>query len=362
MAKGKPTIDDVAKLAEVGRTTVSRVINKGPHVRAEIRERVLQAVGTLGYRVNHQARHLAMGGGRQMLLVHASSLDTEPNSYYHSGLELGASRACSMLGLMLTTQAVDPDNPGHRERLLDFVVDRGCDGIILTPPLCDDSALVAAIEKQGVPVVLISPGPATRELVPSIRIDDRAAGAELARHLLSLGHSQFAFIQGITGHLSAESRFDGFCEALALAGADPEAVVVARGNFTFRSGINCAQEVLTGKRPVSALVCANDDMAAGALLTAHKLDIDVPGRLSVTGFDDTPVSEIVWPPLTTVHQPLRKMGAVAVETLAKAGSDDQGTSPDEIIPYRLVARESTAAAPDSDWESAAPEGHALRKT
>src|SRR5215208_5486349 len=115
--KRNSTIDDVAKAAGVARVTVSRVLNNGTHVRPETRERVRRAVEALGYSVNHQARALASGTGRTILLAHSHDPDREPNSYYHSGLELGALRACSALGFDLVTRAVDPTST-DRGRLL----------------------------------------------------------------------------------------------------------------------------------------------------------------------------------------------------------------------------------------------------
>lgn len=113
LTEHKPTIDDVARLADVGRTTVSRVLNNGPHVRPEIRERVMRAVRQLDFKVNLQARNLAGGSSRQIVLIYASSVDSEPNSYYQSGLELGAIRGCANHGFQLSTQAINPDSADY---------------------------------------------------------------------------------------------------------------------------------------------------------------------------------------------------------------------------------------------------------
>lgn len=347
MSEKKPTIDDVATLSGVGRTTVSRVLNGGPNVRDEVRERVQRAVAMLNYKVNVQARFLAGGASRQLTLVHASDLDVEPNSYYQSGLELGALRACSERGFMLNTLTVNPADPGYCQRILESIASLRSEGIILTPPFSDDLALVQTLIEHKCPVVCVSGGDAVAQIAGAVGIDDEAGGHAMARHLISLGHRSFGFIDGLEEHLSAARRLDGFRRALNEAGIGAEGgagqLQIARGNFTFRSGIEIAETMLASAHRPTALVCANDDMAAGAMLTAHRMGLEIPADLSVSGFDDTPVSEIIWPPLTTVHQPIRRIGHGAVQLVTQAiqagrTSTEAGF---QSVPYRMVPRAST---------------------
>lgn len=340
----KPTIDDVAARANVARTTVSRVLNNGPNVREEVRERVQAAIAELGYRVNAQARHLASGSGRQIGLIHATDTESEPNSYYHSGLELGAMRACAERGFTLVTHTAMPARESDRERIIDLARSGSYDGLILTPPYSDDIALIEAIKALDCPLVCISAGPEARDHTAWVSIDDRAAGHALGDYLVGQGHRRFAYIDGIEGHLSAGLRLEGFMEALTAAGIAPQAVEIVRGNFTFKSGVELSARILDRKDRPTALACANDDMAAGSLLTAHKIGLRIPGDISITGFDDTPVSEIVWPPLTTVHQPIRQLGARAVERLVaiSSGKDDEAKREAAYVPFWLIVRQSTA--------------------
>lgn len=341
----RPTIDDVAAVAGVARTTVSRVLNNQPNVRDEVRAKVLSAVDTLGYRVNVQARSLAGRKAVRITLVHASDFDTEPNSYYSSALELGATRAAAQAGAQLITQVVNQNDPQAADDILARVRDDQSDAVILTPPFADDLELLRRLGDQGVALVCIAGGPQAEAMAQTVGVDDTGAGYDIARHLLDLGHRRFGYIKGIQGHLSAEGRFDGFLAALAEDGLAEADVRVARGNFTFRSGLDCAQALLSGGERPSALVCANDDMAAGALLAAHKAGLRIPQDIAITGFDDTPVSEIVWPPLTTIHQPLRRMAARAVELLlARVATGDVPAFRREIIAHELVVRDSSIAA------------------
>lgn len=306
----------------------------------------MQAVADLGYRVNVQARHLASGSGRQLALVYATDIDAEPNSYYHSGLELGAMRACAETGYSLSTHTVNSQRAGDRGRIVELGRQR-YDGLILTPPFSDDVALIEALREIDCPVLCISAGPAARSVVPWVGIDDRQAGFELGAYLVGLGHRRFGYIDGLAGHASAGLRAEGFADALGEAGLASDAMTRYRGNFTFKSGVEISAEILSRPDRPTALVCANDDMAAGALLSAHKFGLQIPGDISITGFDDTPVSEIVWPPLTTIHQPLRQIGAKAVELLV-ASIEKRAEPPlsanGHYVPFRLVERLSTAPA------------------
>lgn len=343
MTLKKPTIDDVASLAGVARTTVSRVLNGGPNVRDEVRQRVLAAMEALNYRVNPQARSLAGGGSRMLALVFASDLDTEPNSFYASALELGALRGCLALGYQLLTRHVAQQSPDRRRLVLDLIASHKCQGMILTPPFADDVTLIEEVRRLGSHVVTISPGGAGRDVADGVGVDDEAGGYDIARHLLTLGHRRFAFMSGIEGHLSAARRRDGLSRALLEEGLNPDSVEILQGDFTFRSGGILTARLLDGPSPPTALICANDDMAAGALSISHGRGFDVPGDLSITGFDDTPVSAIVWPPLTTVHQPLKDMAHDAVVALVERLNGSAGGLAwrFQTLPHAVVQREST---------------------
>ncbi len=341
MIRRRPTIDDVAALSGVARVTVSRVINGEPNVRAATRQRVLDAVERLGYKVNIQARNLAAGNSREIMLIHESDVEAEPNSYYFSGLELGALTSCARQGYQLAVQAIDPRDDGGRQQILTLVDSGRCNGLILTPPFSDRPEVVQALIDADCPVICIAAGAAVRGMTPSIGIDDERAGYDMARYLIALGHRRIGYIHGIEGHISAESRHAGFARALRDIGVDPDPGIAARGNFTFRSGIECCERILDAGG-VTAIMCANDDMAAGALLTCHKHGLAIPGDVSIVGFDDTPVSDIVWPPLTTIHQPIKEVGRQAAAALIKrievgAAAADQRY---DFVAHRIVERES----------------------
>jgi LacI family transcriptional regulator len=336
------TIDDVAKAAGVARTTVSRVLNNGANVRRETRERVQRAIEDLGFSVNQQARALASGAGRQVMLIHSHDPEREPNSYYHAGLELGALRACSSLGADLITRAIDP-HVGDPWLLVSAIIERDRPmGVIVTPPLSDHLQLLESAREAGVNMVAISAGEDARRFVSAVGIDERAGGKALGEHFASLGHRRVGMIKGPPDHRAATLRYDGFVEALRDAGID-DAPWTATGDFTFKSGVEGAERMLTERAGVTALACANDDMAAGAMFALHRAGIDIPAEVSVTGFDDTPMSEIIWPPLTTVRQPIQYFAERAVHMLFEGQAQPDIAAHYETVDHQLVVRESSAA-------------------
>lgn len=269
MPSKRPTIDDVASRSGVARVTVSRVLNGGQNVRAEVRDRVLKAVEELNYTVNIQARTLAGGSTSLITLVHPVDDESEPNSYWESALELGALRACADFGLQLVTQRVPKQKWKKRDWVIELIERNRAEGIILTPPFSDDAELRNLILSKGCLLTCIAPGPTAAEEIVSVRIHDERAGFEIAQYLLRLGHRQFAFIGGLAGHVSAARRWDGILKALIAAGIERSDIVVRNGDFTFKAGVDLTPEILSHDPRPTALICANDDMAVGALFAAH---------------------------------------------------------------------------------------------
>lgn len=345
MTGKRPTIDDVARLSGVARVTVSRVLNGGQNVRDEVRARVLRAVEELDYKVNPQARGLAGGASRLLAFVFASDPESDPNSYYEAALELGALRACLALGYQMLVQNVPDRTPDCHKRILELITAQRCEGLILAPPYSDDMVLIEAVLAQGCKVVTVSPGGGSRGRFDGVGVDDEAGGYDVAVELLTLGHSRFGFLAGIEDHLSADLRLRGFQRALSERGPDNAEYVVLRGDFTFRSGTHLAARLLDHPLRPTALVCANDDMAAGALSAAHARGLSIPRDLSITGFDDAPVAAIVWPPLTTVHQPVKALGQRAVELLvARLNGTSIAPGPVfQLLDHALIRRQTTAA-------------------
>ncbi len=341
MSGRAPTIYDVAELAGVGRTTVSRVLNGERKVKAATRDRVLNAVTQLRYKVNPQARLLAGGRAHTLMLVYPACDDHGPFSWYNLLIESGAQRGCAEAGLQLTINRVFPDSLHRLDRVLKPLQDMACDGVILSPPFSDDPELIAALKARHMPVACLAAGPETRELAAGIGMDDEGAGFDLTNYLLKLGHRRFAFILGLKEHISAGERFEGFCRALRAAGLSPADVPTFRGTLNYSSGVEQMQSIIdSGFRP-TAVVCANDEMAVGALYRAHQVGLAVPRDMTVVGFDDAPFASMVWPPLTTIVQPIYTMAQKAAEVILH--QIEGRPQRYELTPHRLVVRDSAAA-------------------
>jgi LacI family transcriptional regulator len=248
-------------------------------------------------------------------------------------------RGCSSLGLDLATRAVDPHDDNRFRQLAAILERERPAGVILSPPLSDDIEFIETARRARVQVVAVSAGEETRSAVLAVGIDERAGGREVGRHLTSLGHRRIGFIKGPEDHRAAALRFDGFLDALREARIDGQPWT-ATGDFTFKSGVEAADGLLHEGVKVTAIACANDDMAAGVMLSLHRAGLEIPRAISVAGFDDTPMSEIVWPPLTTVRQPIKDLTERAVHLLVDNPSNDSVQY--EALPFVLIVRESTA--------------------
>lgn len=210
------------------------------------------------------------------------------------------------------------------------------DGLVLTPPVCDEVEVLNELLRRGVPFVRVQPG--TRAgLVSSAFLDNEGAAYAMTRHLLELGHRRIGFVVGDRGYAVSEQRLGGYQRALAEAGVGLEPELVRPGSFDFASGGAAAEDLLRLAARPTAIFASNDEMAAGALAAAHRLGIAVPGQLSVAGFDDAAFASIVWPALTTVRQPVRALAEAATDLLLAPPAEAEHRE----LAYELIVRDST---------------------
>ncbi|MBI3367114.1 MAG: LacI family DNA-binding transcriptional regulator [Burkholderiales bacterium] len=336
-----PTITDVAQQAGVSIKTVSRVMNGEAGVRPDTREQVLAVMAALKYRPKQSARSLA--GARSFLI---GLLYFDPSAAFVAGVQQGASLSCREAGCHLVVESLHNDAPDLEQQVERMVHALRPDGMILTPPLCDNAQVIKALRDSQTPYVLVSPARDTAGVL-SVRMDDAHAAEEITNLLIGLGHQRIAFIQGPASQAASRLRYQGYKRALKRHRMALDETLVHAGDFTFESGVAAAHRLLSnGPRP-TAVFAGNDDMALGVLVTAQRLGVGVPSELSIAGFDDSPACGLVWPPLTTVHQPKDEMAraAVAMLTAASRGDTDAASGPGahRVLPHRLVVRESTAA-------------------
>jgi LacI family transcriptional regulator len=337
--KRAPTISDVAARAGVSAMTVSRVINGESNVRPTTRDAVRAAIAELNYAPNPAAQTLA--GSAQ---IRIGLLYSNPSAAYLSEFLVGGLDQASRSNVQLIVEKCEPDH--HEGEVARRLVASGIDGMILPPPLCDSASVIEALVETGTPGVAVATGQPPKGL-SSVSIDDYQAAFAMTRHIISLGHQRIAFILGNPNQTASGRRYEGYRDALRAAGLPVLDELVASGLFTYRSGLDAAEQLLDLAEPPSAIFACNDDMAAAAVAVAHRRALDVPGDLTVCGFDDTALATTIWPELTTIHQPITDMSRAAIDMLLDQVRARRASAKTEserlLLDFTLVRRQSDAA-------------------
>ncbi|MGT2446895.1 LacI family DNA-binding transcriptional regulator (plasmid) [Ensifer adhaerens] len=332
----RPKIKDIAERAGVSVATVSRALSGSSLVTDETRQRINALARELNYRPNVSARNLRTRRSMSVLLV----VRDVGNPFYLEilkGVEATA-REAGYAVLMGNTE----NDPDREVEYFNMLRDGHADGMILMtgklpPPEPGESA-----DLSHLPVVI------ALEMIegsgfPHVQIDNVAAAEAAVDHLIALGHRRVAHIAGPLPEVMALHRRDGYRAAMKAAGlAIPEGYEV-RGDYLLESGEACASDLFALPEPPTAIFAANDEMAYGAIHALRRLGRDVPGDVSVVGFDDLYLSKAFYPPLTTVSQPRADIGRTAMSQLLNVLSDgDVAAEPAIVLPTTLNIRGSTA--------------------
>jgi len=322
---------DVAKLAGVSLQTVSRVINDSPHVRADTRQRVQDAMRKLEYRPNPVARALVTGRSRTLGVVSFDTTLHGPASTLF-GIERAAHEADYFVSIVSLRSLASSSVVSAVERLRD----QGVDGILVIAP--QESATSALLHlPEDVPVVAAEAGPDAS--VPLVAVD-QFEGAQMATsHLLELGHRTVWHISGPVDWLEAQDRMRGWRSTLEAAGAP--APPVLHGDWSAHAGHELGRD-LAANPDVTAVFVANDQMALGLLRALHEAGRRIPGDISVVGFDDIPEAEYFTPPLTTVRQNFNEMGRRSLLLLLEQIESGVREARRETVAPELIVRASTA--------------------
>lgn len=334
------TITDVAERAGVSVKTVSRVMNDYAHISDKTRDKVRAAMEELHYTPSSIARRMRLGDTLSIGMLYG-----DPSSGYQARLNHAVLKACSDAGRYLAVEFFDESRPDWRRQLEAFLDRTRVQNLILVPPMCDSTELHRVLRDRDVRAVLISP---SRQIVGSsaIAMDDRGAALEMTNHLIGLGHERIGYIVGDPSHIAALLRRQGFEEAMQAAGLPigPHDILSAK-SFDFRDALELAETLLSRPDRPTAIFAANDDMAAAVVMTANRLGIAVPQDLSVAGFDNTTISQTIWPELTTVAQPFEEIGRQAVNLLGRREDRESGLSETRVVPHEILIRASTGLAP-----------------
>ena len=336
------SITEVAKLAGVSIATASRVVSEADYpVSAATRERVLEAARTLDYVPNALARGMLK---RQVPVVGVIVHDiTDP---YFAEVVRGVEDAASLSGFLVITCSTERDGDREREYLRLLRSMRAA-GVIFAGSGRDDDALnddlqrhIDSIREVGAAVVHLSPHAAGE---PEVGVDNEGGIAALVAALVGLGHERIAFLAGPSALFVARDRLAGYRRGLAEAGFTVDERLIVRTSFDREGGALGVDTLLAGEAPFSALCCANDLLALGALGRLAELGIRVPDEVSVAGFDDIGVAALTAPALSTVRMHLRELGRRGFAAVARVlDGTDAGH---EELPIEVVLRASTGGAP-----------------
>lgn len=302
------TIADVAARAGVSIRTVSRVLNRSPLVNAATREQVETVVAALQFRPSARARGLATGRSFLLGLVH-----DDRNALVLDPLQRGIVGAAAARGYELVVHPVAPGGGDPVADVLDFAGRSRVDGVVVVPPVSGIAGVAEALVRVDVPAVALS-SVALSGYGAVLVSDERGAARSVADYLVALGHRRIALLSGPVDAPSARERRAGF--VAALAGHGLTLTHEAEGDYGFDSGVTAATRLLRVENRPTAIFAANDVMAAAVLKVAASLSIDVPGALSVVGFDGSILARMLTPALTTVHRPIAAMaGAIATRLI-----------------------------------------------
>ncbi len=333
--RSRPTMADVAARAGVSKMTVSRVVNGRAGVSASMHARVQAAIEALGYVPSHRGRSLAVGRTRLlgMLVLDVVSEWVWP-------LIRGAGREAEVRGYQLLLRTTGMGEVASFDVRQPSLASDLFDGLIIVSwrvPL----AFARQLARRRFPVVLVDAFQRPRR-IDWVSSEDRRGAYQATRHLLELGHRRITFISGGREPYLARERLAGFQAAMEEARLMGR---IVHGDFTRQSGYQHAIDLLQRNHCPTAIFAANDLMAIGVLDAAKELGVEVPGRLSVFGFDDIQSASRTSPALTTMARPYDEMGAAAVVRVVEAveAPDDARRVSQIDLPTRLVIRASTGA-------------------
>lgn len=336
MEKMHVTIADVAELAQVSKMSVSRVLNGQVGVSEKTRQRILDAVEQLGYSPSLRAR----AGASKMIALLIPNITTT----YMGEILRGVSGAAERLnyGLMLYTQGT-VDHAERTSYYLSLLENSLIEGVLMVVPL-DYEVIVNDLKQHDLRYVIIDHHNGTGS-EPSVTATNRKGVRDAMRHLLALGHRRIGFITGRMDIACSHDRLQGYRDGLAEVGLPFDADLVREGDFEQPTGFQQARALLSLPQPPTAIIASNDVMAFGVMDAAKDDGLEVGKDISIIGFDDIFMASQVYPPLTTIRQPMAAMGEAALDMLVTLLQGRTVLNPRRELPTELIIRQSTGPVP-----------------
>jgi LacI family transcriptional regulator len=334
------TLEEIATLAGVSRSTVSRVVNGHPNVRTQVRERVWEVIHETGYEPHAAARSLVTRRTHILGVIIPEAVTTLFTDPFFPHLLCGITKTCNSHQYHLLLSLFN--HPAGQEEMYRRVVRSGhLDGVLVASTRVDDPLIVQLLEDR-VPFVMVGRHPDDR--VCYVDVDNVAAARMAVEHLIRLGHRRIGIITGPRSMTHVQDRVQGYRQALGAHRLPVDEALNMEGDYSEMSGMVAARQLIS--RSATAIFATSAMVAVGVLKAVREAGLRVPQDVAVVGFDDVPITAAVEPALTTVRQPIEDMGSMAADLLLNllASPEDEQTSAHRIIlPAQLVIRESCGA-------------------
>ncbi|WP_462413043.1 LacI family DNA-binding transcriptional regulator [Neobacillus sp. Marseille-QA0830] len=330
------TIKDIAKIANVSHTTVSRALNDSPLIKPGTKKKILEIASQLNYTPNYNAKSLVMKRSYTIGLFLTSITQGTSSSFFVETVK-GVNQIINQ-NYNLFVRGIDDIHDYatiHNKRF---------DGIILMSQSEVDDGFIAYLKEKEIPCVVLNRDIGDPSII-NILSNDKEGSTQVVKHLLQSGHRAIGLIEGIKGFKSSMERREGYLKALIDYNIPIKNEYIIQGNYDMESGYKAMEKLLALDNPPTAVFCSNDDMAIGAINAAFAHGVRVPDDISIVGFDDIEFARYTNPSLTTVKRPIEKISSLGAKKILEMMNTEEPIAGEKIfVETELVIRQSVTPA------------------